>query len=166
MKLAVDVHYGTESATVAGVLFANPDDCEPMLELAVRVPVEAEYQPGQFYKRELPCILALLEQIDELPDLIVIDGYVYLGGDGKPGLGKHLYDALNGRCAVIGVAKTRYKETPAVAELVRGSSKRPLYVTAAGMGQEHARQFIKNMCGDGRLPLLLKRVDQLCRGIR
>ena len=52
-------------------------------------------EPGQFYKRELPCILELLKQVNPLPNYIVIDGYVYLGGDEKPGLGKHRITSYN-----------------------------------------------------------------------
>jgi deoxyribonuclease V len=98
-----------------------------------------------------------------LPTCIVVDGYVYLGREKKPGLGKYLYDALSGETAVIGVAKSHFRGTPRVAEIRRGDSRRPLYVTAVGVSQEEAKWRIKGMCGENRIPLLLKRVDQLCR---
>lgn len=77
----------------------------------------AEYEPGQFYKRKLPCVLALLQQLEQLPEFIVIDGYVYLDGKQKPGFGKHLYVALAGKSVIIGVAKSRFKGMPAETEI-------------------------------------------------
>ena len=164
MILAVDVHYDEDGATVAGVLFGAWQDCEPAQVLVAQVSPVADYVPGQFYKRELPCILALLAQVTPLPDTIVVDGYVYLGQDEKPGLGQYLYDALDGQCAVIGVAKNRFKDTAVSAELLRGTSQRPLFVTAVGISQAQARHHIKEMCGHSRVPTLLKKVDQICRG--
>lgn len=163
MNLAVDVYYRKEEAIVAGVTFTDWRACEPDHVLITQLSSVANYEPGQFYKRELPCILELLKQVNPLPNSIVIDGYVYLGDDDKPGLGKHLYDALQGQCAVIGVAKNRFEGTPVWAELFRGNSRRPLYVTAAGIDQAEARQCVKEMCGEFRIPALLKKVDQLCR---
>lgn len=46
----------------------------------------------------------LLSKHNLKPDCIIVDGFVHLEDD-KPGLGKHLYDALNGKVRVIGVAK-------------------------------------------------------------
>ena len=163
MNLAIDVHYRAEKAIAAGVIFTDWLACEPEREFVTQLSDVGKYESGQFYKRELPCILALLQQVDLLPSCIVIDGYVYLGADEKPGLGKYLYDALQGQAAIIGVAKNRFQDTLAEAELMRGKSKRPLYVTSVGVDQAQAKQFISRMCGAYRLPTLLKRVDQLCR---
>jgi deoxyribonuclease V len=38
-----------------------------------------DYESGQFYKRELPCIQALLAQITEHIDMIIIDDMCILG---------------------------------------------------------------------------------------
>ncbi len=123
----------------------------------------AEYEPGQFYKRELPCVLALLQQLEQLPEFIVIDGYVYLDGNQRPGFGKHLYEALAGKSVIIGVAKSRFKDTPAETEIFRGGSKRALYVTAVGISAAEAKGFIMRVHGEHRIPTLLKRVDQLSK---
>jgi deoxyinosine 3'endonuclease (endonuclease V) len=59
MILAVDVHYKGQKALVAGVLFENWDDdypCEIFMSTFSNI---EKYEPGQFYKRELPCILRL-----------------------------------------------------------------------------------------------------------
>jgi hypothetical protein len=35
------------------------------------------YEPGQFYRRELPYVLALLESLESSP-AVVVDGFVWL----------------------------------------------------------------------------------------
>ncbi|RIK80868.1 endonuclease V [candidate division KSB1 bacterium] len=163
MILAVDVDYRDDKAVAAGALFQNWQDSEPAEELIAPILTVAEYEPGQFYKRELPCVLALLQQLEQLPEFIVIDSYVYLDGNQKPGFGKHLYEALEGKSVIIGVAKSRFKDTPAETEIFRGGSKRALYVTAVGIGAAEAKGFIMRMHGEHRIPTILKRVDQLSK---
>jgi deoxyribonuclease V len=163
MILAVDVDYRTAGAVAAGVLFRTWTDCAPARALRTRLDAVAPYVPGQFYKRELPCILALVKCLARLPAVLVVDGYVYLGRERRPGLGKYLYNALNGRAAVVGVAKSRFKGTPTAAKVLRGGSRRPLYVTALGMSATEARRHVVSMCGAHRVPRLLRVVDQLSR---
>ena len=163
MILAVDVYYSQNDAIAAGVLFKNWADADVVNELIIPVSPIAEYQPGQFYKRELPCVMTLLEQLEVLPDYIIIDGYVYLDDAHKPGFGKYLYDALQGKVAIIGVAKKRFKGTPSDTVVFRRESKRALYVTAVGIEQTEAKYFIMQMHGHYRLPTMLRRVDQLSR---
>ncbi|MGH7491178.1 MAG: hypothetical protein ACREOO_02160 [bacterium] len=78
-------------------------------------------------------------------------------------MGKHLYDALQGRSFIIGVAKTRFKDAPAEIEVYRGGSKRALYVTAVGISDADAKSFVLRMHGGHKLPTILKRVDQLSK---
>lgn len=163
MILAADVSYRGREAIAAGVLFRGWQDAEPAAELTVRIDEPAAYEPGQFWKRELPPVLALLRQLQQLPGYIIIDGHVYLDAGQRPGFGKHLYDALQGKAAVIGVAKSRYKDTPPDAEVFRGGSKRPLYVTSVGIDPAEARAAIARMHGEHRLPAMLKRADRLSR---
>jgi deoxyribonuclease V len=165
MILAVDVNYRGSNAVAAGVLFQNWEDSESLEELIVPISTVAEYKPGQFYRRELPGVLELLKQLDRLPEYIIIDGHVYLDGDKKPGLGKYLYDALQGSAAIIGVAKNRFRDTPSEAAVFRCGSKRALYVTAAGIEESDAQDFIMRMHGEHRLPTILRRVDQLSRAV-
>lgn len=165
MILAIDVHYRGSSASAAGVLFRDWEDREPVAAWAVAIPEVARYEPGQFFRRELPCILELLKQVEPLPEVILVDGHVCLDARGRPGLGRRLYDALEGRCAVIGVAKSRFKDTPPEAELCRGGSARPLYVTAAGFDPPDARPFILRMHGRHRIPTLLRQADRLARDV-
>lgn len=166
MILATDVHYHEQGATAAGVLFNDWQDTEPQQVLVAEIAEVAEYIPGQFYRRELPCLLALLKQLENVPDCIVIDGFVYLDAQNRAGLGKHLYDALAGEVVVIGVAKSAFRDSPTETALLRGDSQKPLYVTAAGIPLAQAKQHIATMHGAFRLPTLLKQVDRVCRSIR
>jgi len=165
MILAVDVTYHKEAAIVGGVLFLNWTDEKPLRELVISCSVPENYMPGQFYRRELPCIAALLGQVPEPLDCILIDGFVFLGRNKDPGLGKHLRDMLEQKVAVIGVAKTPFRDTPKSCEVLHGKSRKPLYVTAAGIQEEKAKFFIKSMHGNTRIPTLLKYVDRLCRTV-
>ncbi len=121
----------------------------------------AEYEPGAFYRRELPCLLEVLAR-GPCPNVIVVDGYVWLG-DGKPGLGGHLHAAMGG--IVVGVAKTQYLSAPAV-PVLRGTSRSPLFVTAAGVEPEVAASWIEDMHGPYRVPTLLRQVDALARSVQ
>ena len=163
MILAVDVAYTKEAATAAGVLFRNWTDEEPLKEFVISCTIPDNYIPGRFYLRELPCIAALLQQVPGPIDFIVIDGFVYLGRARKPGLGKHLHDMLEQKVAVIGVAKTPFRDTPESFEVLRGKSRNPLYITAEGIDEERAKLLIRKMHGKTRIPALLNYVDRLCR---
>ena len=163
MILAVDVHYKGQKAVVAGVLFANWDDDHPCEVFMSTVSDIKKYEPGEFYMRELPCILKLLEDHNIRPDCIITDGFVYLDGVGKAGLGKHLYDALEGEVNVIGVAKKPFKDISESFAVYRGRSGNPLYVTSEGIEIETAKKLVATMSGRFRVPTLLKIVDQACR---
>jgi deoxyribonuclease V len=122
-------------------------------------PTVAEYEPGAFYRRELPCLLGVLAR-GPRPDIVVVDGYVWLGGD-RPGLGAHLHAAIGG--VVVGVAKTRYAPATDAIAICRGRSRSPLFVSAAGMSAEDAASHVAQMYGPYRVPALLKQVDALAR---
>jgi deoxyribonuclease V len=161
--LAIDVDYRPDCAVVAGVSFSRWDDEAPDNVFHSKVTDVKKYKPGQFYKRELPCILRLLTDHNLDPDIIVIDGFVVLGQDSKPGLGMYLYEALDKTVPVIGVAKTAFKGARTESEVFRGNSEKPLYVTAVGVEDEVAKHHITSMHGNHRIPTLLKLVDRQCR---
>lgn len=165
MKLAIDVQYHDDRAVVAGLLFQEWDSNEIVRTVVVEVDNIAPYEPGAFYKRELPCILALLKQVSDTLDVIIVDGFVTLGAAKEDGLGMHLYRALNGATPIIGVAKKAFDGTPKDDEIYRGDSRKPLYVSSVGVAHVEAKGLIEAMHGDHRMPSLLKRVDQVCRGI-
>jgi deoxyribonuclease V len=163
MILAVDVQYVTDKGVAAGVLFESWGATAAIDEFISVVDIDAEYIPGQFFKRELPCILTLLKDHALSPDIILVDGYVFLDDDGRPGLGKYLYDALNAKSVVIGVAKNRYPGIGEECALCRGNSSRPVYVTAADEDLEVTKANILSMHGSHRIPTLLKHADRLAR---
>jgi deoxyribonuclease V len=163
MILAVDVQYGEDCGHAAGVLFAHWDDLAPLACVSKKQTGVGDYVPGEFYKRELPCILALLGELDQLPETIVIDGFVFLDGHAQAGLGKHLYDALDGKARIIGVAKTAYAGIGDDYKLLRGDSIKPLFITCIGLELAEAKECIAAMHGPHRMPVLLKTVDRLCR---
>ncbi|MFC3150029.1 endonuclease V [Litoribrevibacter euphylliae] len=162
MILAVDVQYDDKSAFVAGVLFDEWNAEEPTAEYISHLHEIEEYVPGNFYKRELPCILKLLNEHRLEPTCILVDGYVYLDGKQKPGLGKKLFDTLEKKIEIIGVAKRGFSGISSKYEILRGESEKPLYITTTGE-LEIAKNKVLSMCGNYRIPALLKRADQLCR---
>ncbi len=165
MIIVLDVAYTESSAHVAGVVFEDWTSNEAIQDYALSIYDFAEYESGQFYKRELPCLLALLKEVKESIDVVLIDGYVTLDEDQRKGLGLYLYEALDCKIPVIGVAKNRFKGTPKYCEILRGQSQKPLYVTAIGIDLDVAKNHVKNMYGKFRIPELLKDVDQLSRTI-
>ncbi|MBC8404851.1 MAG: endonuclease V [Planctomycetes bacterium] len=164
MILAVDVHYTDPTALAAGVTFSDWEDSTPLEIYTSQIEDVIDYESGSFYKRELPCILTLLKEHRLDPAIIVVDGFTYLDGVEKPGLGKHLFDALNKQVVIVGVAKRPFKDIDVKFEVHRGESKNPLYVTAEGMELTAAKAAISRMHGDFRIPDLLKKADQVCRG--
>jgi deoxyribonuclease V len=163
MIACLDVAYRSQEANAAAVLFPSWTDSAGLQEIVTRVPMPAEYRPGQFYLRELPCLLALLKLAKVPLDVLIVDGYVWLGKDSRPGLGAHLYEELWGTTAVIGVAKSSFTGTEGAIPVLRGTSRRPLFVTAAGLDVRVAAKCIETMHGEHRIPTLLKRADQLSR---
>lgn len=163
MIACTDVYYRATQAVAACLLFRDWPDDRSYLELTDCAEKPAAYEPGRFYRRELPALLSVVARLPNRPDVIMIDGYVWLGQESYPGLGAYLYQAVGGSSAVIGVAKTLFKEGPAVRSIRRGTSVRPLYVTAAGMDLDEAAERVVQMHGKFRIPTLLKKVDRLCR---
>jgi len=140
----------------------NWEAAEPREEKFVHLNGIAPYEPGSFYRRELPCLLACINLFAPA-DFIVIDGYVSLDSAGTPGLGGHLYDALPRKTAVIGVAKTKFKDAAWAIPILRGTSRTPLYITAIGIDAADAANRVRQMHGNNRMPTILKRTDRLCR---
>jgi deoxyribonuclease V len=90
MIICLDVHYREDFAQVAGVLLNDWTDEEASKIYAIQTPLAGEYEPGKFYKRELPALLALLAEVSEPLEYILVDSYVYLGKD-HPGLDRFAY---------------------------------------------------------------------------
>lgn len=160
MILIVDVFYKKDKACVCGIEIDNFIN-EKILNIYKTVCGNfGEYVPGKFYKRELPSILQLIKEYNLSPNMIIIDGYVFLDGEKKEGLGAYLYKKLDKKVPVIGIAKNKYYLISNKFEIHRGKSKKPLYITSAGIDNSLAKNIVKNMKGDFRIPNLLKIVDR------
>lgn len=143
-------------------MFHDWSDAEASDERVVRVSSVEPYMPGEFYRRELPCLLELLRTLPPA-ETVIVDGYVWLDSASKPGLGGRLYQALGGKVEIVGIAKTKFQGAVDVCEVVRGTSKRPLYVSAAGVQADLAADWVRSMHGNYRIPSLIARADYLCR---
>ena len=164
MHVCLDVGYESDHALAACVAFQQWDDSSPTQELTLRVTNVRDYISGQFYERELPCLLAVLGRLNCVPETIVVDGHVRLDDAGCAGLGMHLFLELHRTTPVIGVAKSSFTGLTNAVTITRGTSSRPLFITAAGMSDQAAADRILQMHGPCRIPTMLSLVDQLSRG--
>ncbi len=160
MILAIDIHYKNEYAKNVGVLFEWEDEVPSEIVVTQTKDVE-EYIPGQFFKRELPCLLDVIDQIDlSKLDAIVVDGHVFIDNEKGYGLGGHLWEALKQKVPIVGVAKRAFHKNEMTNEpVLRGDSKNPLYVSAIGVDLDFAVQKIEAMHGDFRMPTILQVLD-------
>jgi exodeoxyribonuclease-5/deoxyribonuclease V len=165
MILAFDTYYFDNKAKTVSICFDDWSDEENYKVETEVIENSEEYQSGEFYKRELPCILSLLDKIKtQNVTTIIIDGFVYLDDNQRLGLGGHLYLQLQGKIPIIGVAKTNFATLEKnKRQLLRGSSMRPLYITSIGIDLDYATELIKNMKGNNRIPTLLKTLDTLTK---
>jgi deoxyribonuclease V len=162
--VAVDVHYWEDGGARAAMVAASDRRFSQVTRTQTAMLAAVEpYRPGEFYRRELPPLRAVIPAAGELA-LIVVDGYVDLDPDGRPGLGAHVHAEFGG-VPVVGVAKTAFGTATHAARVFRGRSSRPLYVTAAGMTIADAAALVAEMGGRFRLPDALKRADRLARGL-
>jgi deoxyribonuclease V len=158
---AVDVHYlSTGGARAAAVLAADAAFAHVLAERTAMVARVPAYRPGEFYLRELPPLRAVLDDLSGL-SLLVVDGYADLDPSGRPGLGAHAHAEFG--IPVIGVAKSRFRTATHAIPVNRGTSVRPLFVTAAGMPAADAADLVRRMAGRYRLPDALRRADNLAR---
>lgn len=165
MKAALDVHYDSDRAVAACVVFRKWRDSTPAELIRTILPVARQYHAGRFYERELPCLLSVLQETDQNFETIIIDGFVHLRSEVGKGLGVHLAESLSYPVTVIGVAKKALKVAERYVQIHRGSSSKPLYISAIGCSLDYAARSVKSMHGQYRIPTLLKIVDQHARGV-
>lgn len=165
MILAFDTYYYENKAKTVCLSFEDWNQ-EDKFEIYTEILFEIEeYVSGEFYKRELPCIISLISKIDlKKVNLIIIDGFVFLNDENKFGLGAYLYHELNKKIPIIGVAKRDFAtiEKNRI-KLYRGKSENPLFITSIGIELNIASKKIEEMNGKYRIPTLLKEVDRLTK---
>ena len=162
MICCTDVAYSKEKAQACGVLYENWTDSESYKTYISESQTVQDYVSGSFFERELPCLMGLIGSIKEPLDYLLVDGFVWLGQE-SPGLGHYLYEALDGQIPIIGVAKRSFKDNDLALPVLRGTSQRPLWITAVGCEPSQAALWLASMHGDYRLPTLLKLADRLGR---
>ncbi len=161
LLVCLDVDYRGNKAAAAGIWFRGWSAEQQEAQAVAYFSDVAQYEPGEFYRRELPCLLGVLRE-GPAPDIVIVDGYVSLE-QGHPGLGAHLHAALAHQVPVVGVAKTAYRSASEAVEVRRGQSGSPLFVTAVGIDVALAAAEVRRMHGEHRMPTLLRAVDQLAR---
>ena len=162
----VDVDYKGAGARAACVLTESWEAESPASTCVSDIETAEPYEPGNFYRRELPCIVSVLRMLPLLPEIVVVDGYVWLSSVDRPGLGARLYEALGRGTPVVGIAKTAFKGIESytcVVRVLRGTSRNPLFVTAVGVEPDIAAQCVRRMAGKHRIPEILRITDRLCR---
>ncbi|HCU95709.1 MAG TPA: hypothetical protein DHU96_24535 [Actinobacteria bacterium] len=161
--VAVDVHYFSSSgARTVAVVAGDAAFSQVVADRTVVVPGVAPYRPGEFCRRELPPLRAVLHGLAGL-GLLVVDGYADLDPGGRPGLGSHAHAVLG--IPVIGVAKSAFRTATHAIPVLRGTSARPVFVTAAGMPSADAAELVRLMAGRFWVPDALRRADQLARAV-
>lgn len=156
------MYYPPEGGARAGaVLAADPSFTRVTAEVTVLIEQALPYESGEFFRRELPAIQAVLAGVARL-GLLIVDGYVDLDPYGRMGLGAHAHVAFG--VPVVGVAKSPFAAATHAVPVRRGTSGRPLYVTAAGLPAADAADLVRQMPGRFRLPDPLRRADALSRG--
>jgi len=124
----------------------------------------APYVAGAFYRRELPAIEAALRCLMREVRLttVIVDAHVWLDA-GRKGLGAHLFERMDGRVEVVGVAKNPFRDSGAI-PVLRGTSRKPLWVSSTS-DPRVAAKAVARMAGQHRVPNLLRHVDHVCRGL-
>ncbi|MBK4349058.1 endonuclease V [Lacisediminihabitans changchengi] len=162
----LDVRYGGDDARCACVVADGWTSELPTLEFTVDTHGVAPYRSGAFFERELPSLVAAVDELERRAadvGCLVVDGYVFLDADARPGLGWHLWHHYGGRYAVVGIAKTAFSGNASAVPVTRGRSIRPLFVTAIGVDALEIADTVRRMPGPHRLPTLVARADRLSR---
>jgi deoxyribonuclease V len=164
MKLVMDVHLQGDAARVAAVAFDDWTAFEGTKNYVLDIDHVQKPVKGELDLRALPWLVQLLDANRLQPEAIVIEGLVHLDAQETPGLGRRLHDTLGGRVAVIGVARSGFKDAPAQFEVHREEETAPLVVTCAGIDLGAAKARIRMMHGRKRVPTLMKLAARIAKG--
>jgi deoxyribonuclease V len=164
MNAILDVAYRDRSAVTACVAFQGWTDVRPHAVNTFAMEGIADYVPGRFFERELPCLMDALDRMDGKFDVVVVDGYVHLKPPRIKGLGHHLAESMGYPAAVIGVAKNPLTIADRFIPVCRGKSRRPLFVSSINMPVRQAADLITGMSGEYRIPALIRIADQAAGG--
>jgi len=164
LKLAVALHPTGSALLAAAVEFEEWDAPEAARTHVSRLALSEKPAPDALALLQVQCLLQLLQAHALAPTVIVIDGLVHLDAQDTPGLGRHLYEALGGRAAVIGVSKATMAHMPAQFQVTREDEAAPVTVTCVGIDIGAAKARVRAMHGKRRVPTLLKLAARVARG--
>jgi deoxyribonuclease V len=89
---------------------------------------------------------------------------VFVHNDGKYGLGGYLWDALEQKIPIIGIAKKSFINTEKLlTPIKRGQSESPLFISCIGIDKETVLAKVALLHGPHRIPTILKLVDSISR---
>ena len=165
MILITDGDYNEQAfcGFMAGVLMEDFDSEEISGFVTAEISEIGAYESGAFYKRELSGVKSLLSKLNlSQIQCVVVDGYAVFGDGEHISLGERVFAEYG--IPVIGIAKSRnlfckIEDT----EVFRGKSQTPLFVTAIGMELAYAKEKVKSMFGEHRIPYGVKIADSLAR---
>ena len=164
MKLVMAIHLQGDGARVAAVAFDDWAAPEGTKNYALQIAHVEKPAKGELDLRALPWLVQLINDNGLQPEAIVFDGLVHLDAQETPALGRRLHDTLGGRTAVIGVAKSGFRDAPAQFEVHREEETAPLIVTCAGIDLGAAKARIRAMHGKKRVPTLMKLAARIAKG--
>jgi deoxyribonuclease V len=158
----VDVQYAPDAtARSALAVYRDAAFAQLIADRVAQVTGIADYEPGAFFRRELPALRAVLPA-DHGLDLLLVDSYVDLDPTGRPGLGLHVSREF--AVPVVGIAKSGFRPATHAIPVRRGAAQTPLFVTATGIDLQEAAEMVARMAGPFRLPDAVRHVDGLARG--
>ncbi|WP_314244628.1 hypothetical protein [Empedobacter tilapiae] len=78
MIVAVDTFYYENKAKTIAITFDYWDNSNYTKYYSEELNISSEYIPGEFYKRELPCILSILKNfdIDTINEILLMDMFI------------------------------------------------------------------------------------------
>ncbi len=161
----VDVSYSNNRAYPALSLWDH-ENKEEIDVFTTEIDVEFPYIPTFLAFRELPCLLEILEKVEDQPDVVMVDGNGVMHPDGI-GLASHL--GVETGMATVGVAKSKLcgdlvdeidREKGKMLSEVRDNgklighallegkrAKNPIYVSPGhGVSHDQAVQLVKSYC--------------------
>lgn len=178
VDVGFEAHGAMTRAAVAVLAYPGLELIETRI---ARLPTEFPYVPGLLSFREVPAILAALEQLETLPDLLLADGQGY-AHPRRFGIASHL-GVLTG-IPSIGVGKTRLTGTHGTVPDARGAwvplvdegevlgavlrtrpGNRPVFVSVGHrLCLETAAAWVMRCSGRYRLPETTRQAHRLASG--
>jgi deoxyribonuclease V len=168
---------------IAGAVVYRYPEMQELRRATAEVPLRFPYVPGLLSFREIPALLAVLEKLEALPDLVFLDGQGY-AHPRRMGLATHLGIVLDR--PTIGCAKSiligTHGPLPAAqgawapledgaatigAALRTRAGTRPVYVSQGHrVSLRTALRFALEVCDGTRIPRPTREADRLVRQVK